>query len=57
MNIKNNTLDLACDLDTLLREYAQQYIDGTIDFVEFMDAASDLMLDAKEQNIQTLKTL
>lgn len=57
MNIKNNTLDLACDLDTLLREYAQQYIDGTIDFVEFMDAASDLMLEAKEQNIQTLKTL
>ena len=57
MNIKNNTLDLACDLDTLLREYAKQYIDGTIDFVEFMDAASDLMLDANKQNIQTLKTL
>lgn len=57
MNIKNNTLDLACDLDTLLREYAQQYIDGTIDFVEFMDASADLMLEAKEQNIQTLKTL
>ena len=57
MNIKNNTLDLACDLDTLLREYAQQYLDGTIDFVEFMDAVSDLMLEAKEQNIQTLKTL
>lgn len=57
MNIKNNTLDLACDLYTLLREYAQQYIDGTIGFVEFMDAASDLLLEAKEQNIQTLKTL
>lgn len=57
MNIKNNTLDLACDLDTLLREYAQQYIDGTIDFVEFMNASADLMLEAKEQNIQTLKTL
>ena len=57
MNIKDNTLDLACDLDTLLREYAQQYIDGRIDLVEFMDASNDLMLEAQKQNIQTLKTL
>lgn len=51
------TINLNCDLDTLLREYAQQYLDGKIDFVEFMEYSADLMLDAQRQNVMTLKTL
>jgi hypothetical protein len=52
-----NIINLNCDLDTLLREYAQQYLDGKIDFVEFMEYSADLMADAQRQNVMTLKTL
>lgn len=51
------TINLNCDLDTLLREYAQQYLDGKIDFVEFMDYSADILEEAKRQNVMTLKTL